>query len=108
MVIVYMTANQFTALLEILKRIEEHLETIVNEQETIKRNMLNYYLVKPEDYQKAKELAWENKRMSSALLQRKMQISYTYAAMLMDMLEVNHVIAPRYGVEPSKVIASKK
>lgn len=55
-------------------------------------------------YEKAKELAIRERKMSAGMLQRELQISYVMSAKLLDILESDGVIGPAQGSKAREVL----
>ncbi len=85
--------SQYTDLMLQLKKIEDHFAsadiTIIDEDAM---------------YEEAKELIIEHQTASTSLLQRTLNIGYSRAARLMDLLEENEVVGPMEGAKPRKIL----
>ena len=57
-----------------------------------------------EQIQEAIKIIQETRRASVSSLQRRMKISYTSAAMIMDILEVRKIVGPANGAEPREIL----
>lgn len=55
-------------------------------------------------YGEAKEMVKKEKRATTALIQRKLNVGYARAANLLDMLEENGIVGPHNGVKSREVI----
>lgn len=55
-------------------------------------------------YSYALEIAKENGRISTSLIQRKLRVGYARAARLLDLLEENNLVEPADGAMPRKYI----
>ena len=109
-----MTTDQFTDLLLVLKRIEEKVQDLAKEQEMLSKQIYEYSLRTPynlitkEEFDKAVDVARHNRLVSSAVLQRLMQIGYAKSSTLVTMLEDEGCIAKIEGAKPRKSLIYKQ
>lgn len=95
-----MTDQQFTDLVIILKRIESHLETLVEIADDSKKGDS----LDPELIEQAKVCVQQFDTASASFIQRKLSIGYARAARILDQLEEMGVVGPAEGSTPRKVL----
>ena len=85
--------SQYTDVMLILKKIEEHLSSSTTE-------------TRSEDdlYDEAKDIVIEMQKASTSLIQRVLGVGYSRAAKLMDRLETDGIIGPANGSSPREVL----
>ena len=55
-------------------------------------------------YERAKEIAYEQKKVSASFLQRRMKIGYNRAARLIEMMEDDGIVGPANGSKPREIL----
>ncbi len=61
-----------------------------------------------EFYDRAVMIAIQYDKVSSSLLQRKLQIGFNHAAKILEQLEENGIVGPAEGIKPREVLISKE
>ncbi len=96
-----MTDAQFTDLMITLKRIESHLEELVDSQNEL--NDRHDDIVDPM-YDDVAKLILTVPTVSASFLQRRISIGYSRAARLLDALEEEGLVEHAEGSKPRRVI----
>jgi len=96
-----------TILLIIIVIIQIYVAYKITDFKKLFKRKENSELDEDDLYEEARKIVLENRKASTSLLQRKLNIGYSKSARLMDMLEDRGVVGEADGTNPRRILIDK-